>query len=78
MGNKRRGLGRSPLHDAKADITIDDIGFLLDQLVYWRCHAHMLELELSDVSTGRDRLSGSTERSIPREKLAGVVLTPGR
>ena len=67
MGNKRRGLGRSPLHDAKAEITIEDIGFLLDQLVYWRRHAHMLELELIEVSNGRDRLRGSTERSAPRE-----------
>lgn len=67
MGNKKRGLGRSPLRDAKADITIEDIGFLLDQLVYWRCHARMLELELSEVSNRRDRLRGSTERSAPRE-----------
>ena len=67
MGNKQRGLGRSPLRDAKADITIEDIGFLLDQLVYWRCRAHMLEFELSEVSKGRDRLRGSTERSAPRE-----------
>ncbi len=67
MGNKKRGLGRSPLHDAKEVITIEDIGFLLDQLVYWRCHAHMLEFELSEVSNGRDRLRGSTERSAPRE-----------
>jgi hypothetical protein len=67
MGNKKRGFGRSPLRDAKADITIEDIGFLLDQLAYWRCHAHMLEFELSEVSNGRDRLRGSTERSAPRE-----------
>jgi hypothetical protein len=67
MGNKKRGLGRSPLHDAQADITIEDIGFLLDQLVYWRCHARMLEFELGDVSNGRDRLRGSTERSASRE-----------
>ena len=67
MGNKKRGLGRSPLRDAKADITIEDIGFLLDQLVYWRCHAHMLEFELSELSNGCDRLRGSTERSDPGE-----------
>jgi hypothetical protein len=67
MGNKRRGLGRSPLHDDTADITTEDIGFLLDQLVYWRCHAHMLECELSKVSNGRDRPRGATERSAPGE-----------
>ena len=67
MENKKRGLGRSPLRDAKADFTIEDIAFLLDQLVYWRCHARMLEFELSEVSNGRDRLRGSTERSAPRE-----------
>ena len=67
MGNKKRGLGRSPLYAANADFTIEDIGFLLDQLVYWRCHAHMLEFELSDVSNGRDRVSGSTERPAPRK-----------
>jgi hypothetical protein len=59
MANKKRGLGRSPLCDAKADITIEDVGFLLDQLVYWRRHAHLLELELSEVSNERDRLRGT-------------------
>ena len=65
MGNKQRGLGRSPLDAVNADFTIEDIGFLLDQLVYWRCHAHMLEFKLSDVSNGCDRMSGSTERPAP-------------
>lgn len=54
MGHKKRGLGRSPLRDGEADITIEDVGFLLDQLLYWRYRAHMLELERSERPNGRD------------------------
>ena len=44
MGNTERGLGRVRFL-CRRRLHCRRHGFLLDQTVYWRCHAHMLEFD---------------------------------